>query len=318
MEQVVKLIKNAQSVAILGHISEDADSVGSSLAMKRTIEQMGKRAQVFFSASIEHRLSFIDCDGIVFDGTAEEFDLCLCLDCGDLERLGTRVAIFNAAAHTASVDHHITNTLFAEANFVIPEAAATGEVLYDLITALGITPDKTTAEYLFIAIASDTGSFKYSNVSPKTLRICADLLEKGIDNAYLSRMLFDTEPEAAMHFRGYIMSRVTTHLDGRVAMIAVERDEFERFGINERDTGDIVNIARMVEGADLAVSVRETEEKIKLSFRSNGSFAVDALAQKFGGGGHRMASGASIAGAKFGVVCEQVIKACEELINGRI
>ena len=77
MEQVVKLIKNAQAVAILGHISEDADSVGSSLAMKRTIEQMGKRAQVFFSAPIEHRLSFIDCDGIVIDGTAEEFDLCL-------------------------------------------------------------------------------------------------------------------------------------------------------------------------------------------------------------------------------------------------
>lgn len=315
MENVIELIKNAGSVAILGHISEDADSIGSSLAMKRALEKLGKRAVIYYSAKLEHRLSFIDADGVYFDTTAEKFDLCLCLDCGDYGRLGKRSAIFEAAEHTASIDHHVTNTNFAEANYVVADAAATGEILYGVIGALGVELDKEIAEYLFIAIASDSGSFKYSNVSPQTMRITAKLLEQGIDNAYISRLLFDTETETAMHFKGYIMSRVRTYFGGKLAMISVTKAEFEQFGIDERDTGDIVNIARMIEGAELAVSVRETEERIKLSFRSNGKHDVGALALKFGGGGHAMASGASLTGVMLDEVCELVIRYCGEMLD---
>lgn len=315
MEEVIKLIKDAKSVAILGHISEDADSVGSSLAMKRALEKLGKRAVIYYSARLEHRLSFMKADGVYFDGTAEKFDLCLCLDCGDYGRLGKRAAVFEAAKHTASIDHHVTNTKFAEANYVVADASATGEILYEVIGALGTEMDKEIAENLFIAIASDTGSFKYSNVSPQTMRITAALLEQGIDNAYLSRMLFDTETEKAMHFKGYIMSRIRTCFDGRLAIVAVKKAEFEQFGIDERDTGDIVNIARMTEGAEIAVSVRETEERIKISFRSNGRYDVGALALKLGGGGHAMASGASVACGRVEEVCEKVMELCGDLFN---
>lgn len=315
MKKVIELINKSESVIILGHISEDADSVGSSLAMRHVLEGMGKKADILFSAPLEKRLDFLNAEGFYPEDKIGEYELCLCLDCGDIGRLGARRTVFDAAKHTASIDHHITNTNFAEVNYVVPDAAATGEILYDVIKELGAQLDKKAAEYLFAAIASDTGSFKYSNVSPKTMRIAAELLEKGIDNAYLSRMLFDTESEKIMHFKGHLMSRVETHFGGRMSVIAVRKDEFDKFGVPEKDMGDIVNIARMVEGAEIAVSLRETEDKMKLSFRSNGKYDVGALAQKFGGGGHKMASGAAVGDKSFDEMYKHLLEICGELFD---
>ncbi len=315
MRNIIDLIKKAETVAILGHISEDADSVGSSLAMQYALSKMGKTADVIFSGELEARLSFIGAKGLSKGEARENYDLCLCLDCGDIGRLGERVEIFQKAKHTASIDHHITNTNFAEANYVVADASATGEILYDVILALGVAMDKTFAEYLFIAIASDTGSFKYSNVGPKTLQITAKLLEEGIDNAYLSRMLFDTEPLAVMHFKGQLMSRVETYFGGKLSVIAVDKTEFAKNGVAERDMGDIVNIARMIEGSEIAVSVRETEEKVKVSFRSNGKYDVGEIAQHFGGGGHKMASGAASSKLGFLEMKDKIIEFCGELLD---
>ena len=316
MKDIIRLINAASNIVILGHISEDADSVGSCLAMQCALERLGKNAVIYYSGELEHRLEFMHPRGKYYSGETDKYDLCLCIDCGDIGRLGERKALFDAAEHTASVDHHVTNTYFAEANYVVADACAAGEILYDVICGLGAVVDREIAEYLFIAIASDSGSFKYSNVSPNTMRIAAKLLETGIDNAYLSRMLFDTETEKAMHFKGYTMSRVKTYCGGAISMIAVTKNELEKFGINERDTGDMVNTARMIEGAEIAVSVREAEDKIKLSFRSNGKYDVGALAQQFGGGGHKMASGAAVSGVGFEKFCSEVIKKCEEMLDG--
>ncbi|MBS7298584.1 MAG: bifunctional oligoribonuclease/PAP phosphatase NrnA [Eubacteriales bacterium] len=315
MKRISELINKADTIAILGHISEDADSVGSSLAMKCVIENFGKKADVIFSEPLEKRLEFMKADGIVYDGSECKYDLCICLDCADSDRLGERKKIFDAAKKTLLIDHHITNKGFADANYIVPDSSATGEILYDVFGEIGAVIDTKTAEYLFIAIASDTGSFKYSNVSPKTMRITAELLEKGIDNAYLSRMLFDTETRDAMHFKGMLMSKVETYFDTKLSLISVSNEEFENSGVDEKDMGDIVNIPRMVQNTEIAVSIRETKDKIKISFRSNGKYDVGSLAQSFGGGGHTMASGASVSDMSFEETKEKVIKVCGELFN---
>lgn len=316
MQKIISLIKNASKIAILGHINEDADSVGTSLAAKCVFEGMGKKADLFFSGPLENRLNFINTkDAIFFDGNFNaDYDLCFCVDCGAVERLGERQAIFNSCPHTISVDHHMTNTNFAEENYVLPDASSAGEVIFDVFCELGVTLSKEIAEYLFIAIASDSGSFKYSSVSPKTMQITAKLLECSIDNAYISRMLFDTEPKAVMQFNGYIMSQIETFSDDKVSIIAVDKDCFNRFGVLEKDTGDIVNIARKVAGCEVAVSIRELDDRIKLSFRSN-SIDSAKIAGQFGGGGHKYASGATLIGADFAEVKEQVIKACCEAVK---
>lgn len=315
MEKLLNLLKTAERIAILGHISEDADSVGSSLAMQRALLKMGKRADIYFSAPLEKRLKFMNADGIYSNKAECGYDLCLCLDCGDAERMGERKAIFDAAEKTASIDHHITNTYFADVNYVVPNASAAGEILYDVICSLGVEVDVKIAEYLFTAIASDTGSFKYLNVSPKTMRIAAELLETGIDNAYISRMLFDTEDAKAMKLKGMLMTEVEAYYGGLLSMIAVDKAHFRDYDVEEKDMGDIVNIARKVAGCEIAVSVRETDEKIKISFRSNGKYDVGKLAQRLGGGGHETASGASVKGESFSDVKSKVIEICGEMFN---
>ena len=184
-----------------------------------------------------------------------------------------------------------------------------------MIECLGAEIDKTIATYLYTAIASDTGSFKYSNVKSETFQKAAKLLEKGIDNAYISKMLFDTEEESVLRFKGYLMNKIVTYFMGKLTVISVSDDEFTKFGVDEKDMSDIVNIARSVKGTEIAVSVRETGGKVKLSFRSNGKYEVDGIAQMFGGGGHKMASGATIVGGEIPEILDKVINYAEELFK---
>lgn len=316
MNKLKALIENAQTIAILGHISEDADSVGSCLAMCEALKNLGKAAVLYLSEPLEKRLSFIDEEMTVYSGEAKEYDLVICIDCGDIGRLGARRAIFDKAAHTANIDHHYTNTNFAEYNLVDADASAAGEILYPLFKKLGFEITASMAKNLYMAIASDTGSFKYSNVKPQTFEIAAALISHGIDHAEISRRLFDTESLEMLRFRGYLMHRVECFANGRLALVSVDEETFARFGISEKDMGDIVNIPRVVEGVSAAVALRCTADgRIKVSFRSNGGINVGEIALKFGGGGHEMAAGATLT-LSLDEAKQQVIQAVEEVLNG--
>ena len=317
IDAVIELINNSQKIVILPHDSEDADAVGSSYAMKLVLESMGKNAVCCFSRSIEHRLEFMGSDYILQDEAEKyAYDLCLCLDCGDINRLGSRVSLLNSAKHTVSIDHHETNTMFAEKNIVDANSAATGEILFELFEAMAIKMTAQVAANLYTAISSDSGSFKYSNVSAKTMQIAAKLLEYDIHHADIARKLYDTETVPVMRFKGALMNNIEQYFGGKLCLVAITKAMLDRYCVEERDIGDAVNIARSAEGCSIAVSVRETDEKIKISFRSNGEHSVSEIAAKFGGGGHKMAAGAAQKGKSLEQVKAEVIKACEEVLNG--
>lgn len=317
LNNIINLINNAENIVILAHESEDGDAIGSSYAMKLALESMNKNAECYFSREIEHRLEFMGKNYKLFDESSiMEYDLCLCLDCGDINRIGNRLALFNAAKHTASIDHHETNTMFAEENAVFANAAATGEILYKLFDMMDVEITKQIAENLYTAISSDTGSFKYSNVSPKTMCIAAELLKCGVEHADIARRLYDCEVVSVMRFKGALMNRIEQYAGGKLCIVSITADMLEEYGIEERDVGDAVNIARAAEGCSIAVSIRETEDKIKISFRSNGVQSVSQIAEQFGGGGHKMAAGAAQKGKRLDEVKADIIKVCEEVLNG--
>ncbi len=331
MQEVINKILAAESVAVLAHDREDADAAGSSFAMRLALLQLGKKAECYFSDTLEQHLEFMDKDYRVFSGDeVPVYDLCLCLDCGDLKRIGKRSAIFEAAGTTASIDHHRTNTLFADANYVDEAAPATGEILYELFCRIGVEITTDIARSLYTAISADTGSFKYSNVRPRTMEIASELLKKGFDHAEIARNLYDTEPLELLRFKGYVMNSIEQYSDGRLTVIAISDRLLRDYGISEKDTGDIVNIARSAKGCEIAVSLREVKEviypgdipdtmeisTIKVSFRSNGKYIVSDLAAKFGGGGHSMAAGASVKNLSLDEAKAEVIKICEEALNG--
>lgn len=317
MNSIIELINQSGTVAILGHDREDADSVGSCYAVKEALVAMGKNVECYFSEEPEKRLGFMGKEYTVFDETCVPcVDLCLCLDCADLSRTGKRKAIFASAKNTACIDHHETNPGFADANWIDGSSPATGEMIYKLLDAMGVVITRSIARNLYAAISSDTGSFKYSNVRPETLRITAELLKLDIGHAEIARYLYDTEPLALMHFKGRVMESVEQYFGGKLNIVCAHQALLDEFSLKEKDTGDIVNIPRAVEGCEIAVSLRETGERIKMSFRSNGKYNVSKLAAIFGGGGHNMAAGADQKGKTLLEVKEAVIKACEEVLNG--
>lgn len=317
MNKIIGMINNADSIVILAHDNEDADAVGSCNAMRRMLLGLNKNAACVFSDRLEHRLEFMDEGYTLFDGqNIPKADLCICLDCADADRMGKRKAIFDAAASTVCIDHHATNVGFADVNFIDADAPATGEILYELFIKMGAAISRDVAKNLYAAISSDSGSFKYSNVRPRTLVIASELLSYDINHAEIARRLYDTETISAMHFKGYLMSHVEQYLGGRLNMVCAPQGLLDEYNVDEKDTGDIVNIPRMVEGCEIAVSVREYSDKIKVSFRSNGRYDVSEICMKLGGGGHKMAAGASVEGKTMEEVKRLVIKNCEEAVNG--
>lgn len=317
MKDAEKLILNAQKINIIAHEDEDADSVGSCFAMMLALKSLGKDARCFFSAPVEKRIAFLGDGYTVFDENADyTADLCICLDCGDIKRLGSRIKVFESAKHTLSIDHHETNTMFAEVNVVEAKASAAAEIIYGLLCDMGIGIDREIAGKLYAAISADTGSFKYSNVTPKTMQIAGELILTGIDHADIARRLHDMDELGVIRCKAELMQNIESYFDGKLTVVTANDALFEKYGITERESGDIVDIARAVTGCEIAASVRETADKIKVSFRSNGVWSVSQIAVMFGGGGHAKAAGAKITGKTVSEVKKEIIDAVEELLNG--
>ncbi len=315
MKYIIEKIKKAENIVITAHISEDADALGSSFALASALRDMEKTVTVVLSDEPEQRCRFMKQDYVVFgDGFSAPQDLLVCLDCATKERLGAR-AVLLEKSESVAIDHHFTNTGYADLNYVEGDASSTGEIIFKLLKAMGIKPTKEVAEFLYAAISADTGSFQYSSTSPDTMRIVAELMETGIDHAEIARNLFDRESSEVLKLKGHLMQNVESYLDGRLSMVVLSDAQFKSFGVSEKDSGDIVNIARMSRLAEVAVSVRETPEKIKISFRSNGKANVSDIAAHFGGGGHKMAAGASVTGKTPDAVRNEIIKVVGEYLD---
>lgn len=313
MKKIINAIKDAKNIAVLTHVSEDADALGSAMAFMLAVESLGKTAEIFISDEPESRLSFMNGKFTVYDKEKEYqlHDLCVCLDCGDFGRVADRESIFKNADKTVNIDHHYTNTEYADENYVVSTASSTGEIVFELIKEMNVEITKEMAEFLYISIVSDSGGFKYSNTSAKTMRIAAELMEKGVNHTEICRKLFDTEKREVMRLNGYIMSNIREYFDGKLCLAVIDNDTFEKFKISEKDSGDIVNIPRRIEGCEVAVSVREKADCVKISFRSNGKYDVTKIAAEFGGGGHKMAAGATVLDMGIAECEERVIKVFE-------
>lgn len=315
MKEIAEKIKNAKNIVVTAHISEDADAIGSCFALSEGLRSIGKNVTLYLSDEPEDKLKFLKCDYEIYhEGAQPPQDLIVCLDSADLGRLGDRKALLSRSDSIA-IDHHYTNTGYADLTYIDGDASSAGELVYFLLREMGIEITKRIAEFLYVSISGDTGSFKYSCTSPSTMRVAADLMEKGIDHAELARRIHETEKLEAVRLKGHIMSEIKSFYGGKLRMVSVDKGLFEKYGVDEKNAGDVVNIPRTVEGTEIAVSVRETDEKIKMSFRSNGKYNVSEIAEHFGGGGHVMAAGAAVSGKTMAEVEEQIIRIVGECLN---
>lgn len=289
-------IKRSENILIIPHYNADGDCLGSSYALKLMLEELGKTADVVLDEKdCEHRILKI-LDGVSCKNDAYVPDLVIAVDCADKQRMGTRVNAFDSCDFTINLDHHVTNDKYATYNFVNPEAAATGEIIYELAQFMNIKLTTQIVNNLYIAIVSDTGGFAYSNTKPHTHSIAAQLLEYGINNAFISSYLFEMNSKKRLELMKLAYNSLETFYDDRIAVVSITNEQMKRLKATEDEAGSFVNIPRSLETAIISMSFRETDDNaVKVSIRSQ---LVDAakLAQQYGGGGHERAAGCTLKG----------------------
>lgn len=281
-------------VLILVHRSPDGDCLGSAFALKRVFENLGKRACVAATGTVDRNLRHIT------DG-AEELkprflpSVIVSVDVATKQMLGPDLAAY-ADSVDFSIDHHYTNTEYARENIVVGTASSAGEVLYDLLIACNVEIDDVIAEKLYAAIAFDTGCFRYSNTTAHTHSVTADLLRRSFDAPGVVRKMFDIVPLSQLRMERVAMDALRIYNNGAVVLLPITRAFLESQGATDEDVSNMVSLIRRIEGASVCATLKETKEgDVKVSLRSaDDVFDVSAVAAVFGGGGHVKASGCLI------------------------
>ncbi len=299
---------------LVAHIQPDGDTLGSSFALKTMIEKMGKDVYICCDGEMPSRYKeLFPADELINPAAVSgSIDLAIAVDCADAARLGKGLKPFREAAMTANIDHHVTNDSYAQLNH-IAEASSVGEVIYELMQLCGIRPDERSARYLYIAMATDTGNFTYSNTNRKCLQYTAEIVDL-FDLRATADILFRRRSLVTTQLIGRALSHLELFEDGKIASVTLLEGDMKEFGATSADCESIVDFVREIEQTEAAVFFRELPSGVKISFRSKGKIDVGAVAAMFGGGGHAGASGCNTSG-KLADVKKTVIDTLTGLIQ---
>ncbi len=299
LEPVMEAIRTAKSIALICHVSPDGDTIGSAMALRQGLLQLGRPITMFCQDPIPEYLSFLPgAEGFRLpENVAEDehFDLLLCVDVSDEKRMGRCAALWSRAKRTAQIDHHDTNTDFCEANCVDGDAPACALIAYELLERLGcrITPE--IALCLAVALSTDTGHLVYNSTTPEAFHAMGELVEAGAPMAEAYRRLYRERPPRQVALLAKALETLTFHHEGKITSIQLNRKDFADCGALNEDAEIIVNYGLDVKGVRMCVFARETEAGIvKLSLRAVEPSKVSGVAQSFGGGGHAQAAGATV------------------------
>ena len=294
LSDAAAFLRDGDGFLLISHVSPDGDTLGSALALYQGLLKLGKR--VFLACEepvpVTYReLPFADRVRAVPE---EGFSCVVCIDCADLRRCGTLEPLVKAAARTLCIDHHATNAGFADVNYV-EDCAATGEIVFSLLSLLGVPLTQDIAVCLYTALATDTGNFSYSNTTPQTFRIMAELLAAGIDLPRWNRILFRSHRAERMRVLGLMLPRMELLADGRFGISYLTYGELTAYGATSADCEGLIDYIRDIDTVEVACFARESQNgQIRVSMRSKESFDVAAVAQLFQGGGHVRAAGCTL------------------------
>lgn len=306
IKETAERLKKAERVLILSHQFPDGDTLGCAAALCRGLRQMGKRAAIRCSDKIGPKYGFI------FRNLPDddfEPDLVTAVDIADENLLGEPLKSQWAGKVELCIDHHPSNTLYAAETCLDPKAAATCEIIYDLLRELGVEIGPEIAAPLYTGITTDTGCFKYINVTPRTYRIAADLVETGIDAPAINRKMFDTKSRARLDMERRVLDSIQYDCGGKVAVIAIFRQMVRESGATEDDLDGLATIPRGIEGVLIGVTLREKEDGAwKISLRALPPANASEICEQFGGGGHKGAAGCTL-DLPFDEAKEQMLRA---------
>ena len=294
--QIADEIRRRRRFVLSSHVRPDGDAIGSQLAMAFALRALGKEARLVNRDAPPPPLAVFPgvSDIEVAPRVEDPGDAVIVMECGSLDRTG--VEGFDRG-FVINIDHHLGNSMFGALNWFDASAAACGEMVFDLVRELGVPLTREIATHIYVAILTDTGSFHYSSISPRTFDVCRQCMQAGVDPQAVARALFDSNSLARLKLLGAVLGRMELDDSGRVATLFVDRTLAEECGGTYEDTEGLVNQPLTVKEIQAAVFFKESgPDDWRVSMRSKGDVDVNAIAGEFGGGGHKNASGCSARG----------------------
>ncbi len=323
LEEIAERLKERKKTLIIFHARPDADAVGSAFALRELLRVMDVPVYCACADELPDRLYFLtdgtqgsvklDSDLII------DYERIISVDSASPSQLGD---IFTKLRKDVDImiDHHAKGSIYAD-NYIDPVAAATGEIIYELAEILlkngYITqiPERTL-NCVYAAISADTGGFRYTNTTPKTMCIAADLIGSGIDFAKINSLLYDSKPLVQLRAEAEAIERIELYFDGRVSAVIFPYSAKDKLGAEDEHLETLIDVARAVEGAEVAFVIKQSTEEspYRVSMRSMGEVDVSAICSHFGGGGHKRASGCTVNGDSAREVCERILKELSKVL----
>ncbi len=308
LAETAKFLKKHEDYIILTHASPDGDTLGSAYALYYGLKEMGKVAQVLCSDLIPSKYSYF---ATKTDHITNNDAVVIAVDVADEKLLGALEDNFKGKVKLC-IDHHISNTRYAENLLLDSNASAVCEIMYELLKKLKVNINDVTAKALYTGIATDTGCFKYSNVTAKTHLIASELFEYNIDAAEINRLMFDTKSKNLLQLERMVLDTAEYHFDDKCILLTVTDKMQEVTGCSGTDLEGISIISRSVEGVLAGITIKQTgDNTFKLSLRTFPPLDASAICKTLGGGGHKAAAGATLEGT-LSEVKEKILAAVKD------
>lgn len=292
----MELIRGNRRFVIACHARPDGDTLGSALSLAIALRGMDKSVVVLSVDGVPDTYSFLpQSDSVVRETEERGFDVAIVTDCDGLERVGGSVEAVKSARYLISIDHHGSNPPFGHVQLYDDSSASTGEIVLELLNRLGVNPGREIADCLMTAVVSDTGAFKFPNVTPRTFLAAARIATAGASASEIARLVYETKSYESTRLLGVALTSLKSLDGGQIVSARLSKADFESTGTTAAETEGVIDHIRAIKDVKVALLFREAPDgSIVVSFRSKGSTDVAAVAQAFGGGGHKAAAGCTI------------------------
>lgn len=295
MNNILSKLLNSKKICITCHTSPDGDSTGSALALGMGLEQLGKNICLLAKDPIPSIYKFLPNSELMNGETyevPEDADCVVVFDCGNLERVNADLKLSSKNYTLINIDHHLSNDMYGDLNFVDTNAAAVGEIVYQMLKIIDIKITPDIAKCLYTSILTDTGSFRFSNTTSVTHTIAGDLINCGVISDEIYGTIYENKPYERVKLYGKAIDNMKLFKNNKVCLITLTEEIFNSLNLSTKiETSDILTIGTQIDSVEVTILMKETTDGVKISLRSKNSVDVRKIAEQFGGGGHTKASG---------------------------
>jgi bifunctional oligoribonuclease and PAP phosphatase NrnA len=318
VDRVVEAIKASETICVVGHVRPDGDCIGSQLGLTLALMNAGKKVTCWNQDPLPAKLAFLDLKKVIAQPEkGRQFDCVIATDCASLERLGTTAESITERKVFINIDHHTSNTRYADLNWIAAREPSTGELIFRLLKAANWPITPAISDCLFTAVSTDTGSFQYPTTRPATYHVAGELVKRGANLAKICDEVYQSYPLARVRLLRHVYNKFRLTHANQIAYFWLKKADYTRTGSDPSDSEGLIDHIRAIEPVILACVFEEIEPTLtRISLRSKSQKVdVNKVAQLFGGGGHAAAAGARIEGTPLSTQ-RKVVAALKKALNG--